>query len=299
MQSTNPILVVGATGMLGKPVADELHAAGFNVRVLTRSPAKTRALFPANVEIATGDIADHDSLRQALAGCHGVHINLKGGPRDADYERIEHQGVRAVVAAAQTSGIQQITYLSAYTIAATTARSPESRAKWLAEEAIRASGIPYTIFRATWFMESLPLFVQGRMITLFGRQPHRLHWLAAADYATMVRRSYQTPAARAKELYLYGPEALTMHEALQRYRARLQPHLPIVPLPLWFSGMLGWVTSNIDLQSITTLMAYYNHHGETGDPQPAQQLLGSPITTLDAWLATQQKTNTPELQQVA
>lgn len=66
------------------------------------------------------------------------------------------------------------------------------------------SGVPYTIFRATWFMETLPLFVRGRAATIIGRQPHRLHWLAADDYARMVARSYRTPEAPGRALYLYG-----------------------------------------------------------------------------------------------
>lgn len=285
--TTNRILVIGATGMLGRPVAERLHAEGFIVRALTRSPERARDLLPAGVEIARGDVAEPDSLARALDGCDGVHINLKGGPTDADYDRVEHQGARAVALAARAAGVRQLTYLSSYTAATDTATSPESRAKWLAEEAIRASGVPYTIFRATWFMESLPLFVQGRVATLIGRQPHPLRWLAAADYARMVARSYQTPAALGRELYLYGPEALTMREALERYRALVAPHVRVLTLPLWLSAGLAWATRSAELGSLTTLMAYYDRHGETGDPGEARAICGAPELTLDQWCRQQ------------
>ncbi|MEI7769624.1 MAG: NAD(P)H-binding protein [Chloroflexales bacterium] len=281
------LLVVGATGMLGKPVADALHAAGFTVCILTRNPASARARFPAGIEIAKGDVADPAALARALDGCAGVHINLKGGPSADDYERVEHQGTRAVAEAARAAGVHQLTYLSGYTISEQTGHSPESRAKWRAEEAIRASGVPYTIFRATWFMESLPLFVQGRAAVLVGRQPHRLHWLAAADYAQMVVRSYQRPAALGRELYLYGPEALTMREALLRYRTLAAPGSALITLPIWLSATLGRVTRSTELQSLTTLMTYYNWHGETGDPQDARGICGAPVTTLDRWCQLQ------------
>jgi uncharacterized protein YbjT (DUF2867 family) len=277
------ILVVGATGMLGKPVADALHAAGFTVRLLTRNPASAQARFPSGFEIIEGDVADPAALARALDGCAGVHINLKGGPSEDDYERVEYHGTRAVAEAARAAGVHQLTYLSGYTISEQAARSPESRAKWRAEQAIRASGVPYTIFRATWFMESLPLFVQGRAAVLVGRQPHRLHWLAAADYAQMVVRSYQSPAALGRELYLYGPEAMTIREALLRYRALVAPGSALITLPIWLSATLGRVTRSAELQSLTTLMTYYNWHGETGDPCLARQICGEPVITLAEW----------------
>jgi uncharacterized protein YbjT (DUF2867 family) len=278
-----PILVVGATGMLGKPVADQLHAAGFTVRVLARSPEKARRLFPEGIKIVQGDVMDQASLARALDGCAGVHINLKGGPNASDYERVEHQGTRAVAEAARAAGVRQLTYLSGYTIGPHTATSPESLAKWRAEQAIRASGVPFAIFRATWFMESLPLFVQGRFAMLIGRQPHRLRWLAAADYGRMVARSYQTPAALGRELYVYGPEPLTMREALQRYRDLATPGITILSLPAWLAGALGRASGSAELQSLATLMAYYDRHGETGDPEEARRICGAPTTTLDQW----------------
>ena len=281
------ILVVGATGMLGRPVAERLLAEGFAVRALSRSPERARGLLPAGIEVVPGDVAEPDSLAGALDGCAGVHINLKGGPADADYERVEHQGARAVALAARAAGVRQLTYLSGYTIGPDTARSPESRAKWRAEQAIRASGVPATIFRATWFMETLPQFVRGRAAILLGRQPHPLRWLAAADYAQMVARSYRTAAALGRELYLYGPEPLTMREALRRYLARLAPGVRLTRLPLWLSAGLGRATGDAELRSLTTLMAYYDRHGETGDPGPAEAICGRAELTLDEWLRRQ------------
>jgi hypothetical protein len=132
-------------------------------------------------------------------------------------------------------------------------------------------------------MESLPLFVQGQQAFVFGRQPHRLHWLAAADYAQMVVRSYLTPAAQGQELYLYGPEAFTMHEALRRYTALAAPQVNIRTLPLALVAAAATMMRNQELQSLATLMGYYNRYGETGDPTLAHHLVGEPTTTLEQW----------------
>ena len=273
--------------MLGKPVANQLKADGFNVRILSRSPEKATVLFGNGFEVFKGDIEDPVSLRQALEECSGVHINIKGGPKSEDYDRLEHRGTRTIVRAAQSVGIKQITYLSAYTIQEKNSRSPESRAKFKAEEAIRTSGIPYTIFRASWFMESLPLFVQGKQALVIGKQPNPLHWVAAADYARMVSRSYQISTALGKAFYIYGPQSFTMKQALQIYRQNVVPHVQIATMPIWLMTLLGAITFNVEWQSLAQLMAYYDQIGEEGQPDEANRLLGAPQTTLQQWCEAQ------------
>ncbi len=283
MNSNKRILVVGGTGMLGEPVARQLQTDGFDVRILSRSPKQARAKFGADFEIYEGDIQDGVSLSRALEGCAGVHVNLKGGPTPEDYDRIEYQGTRAVARAAKQAQVRQITYLSGYTIQEKNALSPSTIAKFKAEQAVRASGIPYTIFRATWFVESLPDFVQGKWGLVIGKQAHRLHWLAASDYARMVSRSYQTPGALNKELYIYGPQAFTMAEALKTYCGIVDPLVRVATIPIWLLSLLGRITFNVELRSIAELLAYYDKIGEEGDPREANELLGAPATTLQQW----------------
>jgi len=273
--------------MLGKPVADQLKADGFNIRILSRSPEKATVTFGNGFEICKGDVEDPASLRQALEGCQGVHINIKGGPKPEDYDRLEHRGTQTIINAAQSVGIRQITYLSAHTIQEKNARSPESRAKFKAEEAIRTSDIPYTIFRASWFMESLPLFIQGKQALVVGKQPYPLHWVAAADYARMVSQSYRITNALNKAFYIYGPQAFTMKQALQIYCQMVMPHVQVSTMPLWLMTLLGKITFNIEWQSLAELMAYYDQIGEEGEPQEANMLLGAPETTLQQWCEAQ------------
>jgi len=69
-----------------------------------------------------------------------------------------------------------------------------------AEQAARSSGVPFTIFRCTMFMETLPKFVRDGKAMVMGRQPHPWRWLAADDYAAMVARAYELPEAAGKVL---------------------------------------------------------------------------------------------------
>lgn len=60
------ILVTGSTGVIGKQVLEHLSSSGAEIRGLTRAPE--RATFPNGVTAVKGDLADIDSVRQAMNG---------------------------------------------------------------------------------------------------------------------------------------------------------------------------------------------------------------------------------------
>ncbi len=284
MSGTNKrILVIGGTGMLGKPVAEKLQADGFTVRLLARSPEKAQRLLGDGYEIVKGDVDDAAGLKAAMLGVDGVHVSLKGGPTAADFDRIDYLATRQISQAAKDAGVGRVTILSAYAVREDKADSPESKSKLKGETALKSSGVPYTIFRASWFMESLPLFVQGASMSLIGKQIHPLHWIAAKDYARMVANSYKTDETLNKELYIFGPEAYTMREAMQIYTQTAAPSVKIAPISTNLLYLLGALSFNTEWKSMATLMVHYERHGEDGSPEEANRLLGAPEIGLEDW----------------
>ena len=284
MSGTNKrILVIGGTGMLGKPVAEKLQADGFTVRLLARSPEKATRLLGDGYEIIKGDVDDADGLKAAMIDVDGVHISLKGGPTAADFDRIDYLATRQISQAAKEMGVERVSILSAYAVHADKADSPESKSKLKGETALKSSGVPYTIFRASWFMESLPLFVQGKSMPLIGKQIHPLHWIAAKDYARMVANSYKTDETLNKELYIFGPEAFTMREAMRIYIQITAPNIKIDPISTKLLYLLGALSFNTEWKSMATLMVHYERHGEDGSPEEANRLLGAPEIRLENW----------------
>jgi uncharacterized protein YbjT (DUF2867 family) len=67
-----PILVIGATGRVGRQVVTQLRNAGQPVRALTRRPATSG--FPANVDVVGGDLTVPESLERALDGVSAVFL---------------------------------------------------------------------------------------------------------------------------------------------------------------------------------------------------------------------------------
>jgi uncharacterized protein YbjT (DUF2867 family) len=274
------ILVVGGTGMLGAPVVRGLVAAGHQVRVLTRSPARALARLGGVCELARGDVDDRESLAKALAGCDAVHLSLNGA---GDWD-LERRGAEAVAALAAPAGVGRISLISGASVCAENAWFPMTRAKLAAEEAVMASGVPYTIFRCTMFMETLPRYVRDGKATLMGRQPHAWRWIAAADYAAMVVRALETPAAAGKVLQVRGPQALTMEAALEVYRRARAPEAKAMTAPFWLLQIIALLPGNRELRRVgLPLMRYFAKVPEAGDATETDALLGKPATTLDAW----------------
>lgn len=276
---TRTVLIVGGTGMLGQAVARQLLADGWQVRVLTHSPSKARHMFDPAFHIVEGDVDHPSTIVPALEGCHGVHINLFGGPDPA----LEARGVRNVAAAAARAGITRLTYLSGSTVSEAHSTVIGTRVKLEAEQAIREAGLPYTIFRASFFMESLPRYVRGSSASIIGTQPHPRRFVAAADYARMVSRAYDEPGSANRILYVFGPEPLTVGAALTRYCQIVHPGVQVRSMPFWLAQSLASVFLVRDLRDVLPYMRYFETTPETGDATEANRLLGAPATTLTRW----------------
>jgi uncharacterized protein YbjT (DUF2867 family) len=274
------ILVIGGTGRLGQPVVRHLNSNGFQVRVLSRDIEKARSLFDEAVEIVQGDVTDAAGLEQALAGCQRVHVSVMG---DDDLPCVKN-----IVALVPKLQLERIAYISGSTVFEENRWFPMIEQKLIAEEAIRACGVPYTIFCPTWPMEMLPGFVRDGKPSQLGKQPAPIHWFAVDDLGRMVSTAYQREEAANKRLIIHGPEGIPMKEALERYCRVFHPEIKKVSvMPLWLVKMMATVTRNEMLKFVAGMMAYFDKVGELGDPTEANDLLGAPKTTLDAWMEQQ------------
>ena len=271
------ILILGGTGMFGMPTAQQLKADGFQVRLLVRDTVKAQKFFGDEFEIVQGDVADLASLEQAMQGCYGVHISVGG--------LVDQLSAENVAALAPKLGVERVTYISGATVAEKNRWFPMVAQKLEAEKAIRASSVPYTIFCPTWPMEQIVRFARDGKPSLMGKQPLPVHFFAATDLARMVSQAYQLDEAQNKRLYVYGPEALTMKTALERYCAKFHPEVEkISVMPIWMAKVLGTLTGNEMLKFASGLMGYFDKTPETGDPSEANQILEAPATTLEAWM---------------
>lgn len=243
-----------------------------------------------------GDMRDEAQVRAALRGCAGVHISLQGRT-PAEFEAIEHQGTALVARLAAEQGVGRISYVSGALVCPEANSLPQQRANYHAEQAIRHSGVPYTIFKPTFFMETLPLNVQGSRATVIAGHSRPLRYVAASDFAALVARAFRTDAAAGQELFVYGPQALTPHEAMATYCRIAAPHAQIRATPLWMMHMINALFLGGALTPFLQLSALAQRMGEPEDPAETERILGVPTTTLAQW--SQQLAVSPAISQGA
>jgi dihydroflavonol-4-reductase len=108
--------VTGATGFVGSHVARALAAQGGDLRLLIRSTSRTDNIAELAAELAVGDLRKPDSLKLAMSGCDFVfHVaaDYRLWVRDPDeMYQANVEGTRAVIQAAQESGVRRVIYCS-------------------------------------------------------------------------------------------------------------------------------------------------------------------------------------------
>ena len=96
--SPTQLLVVGATGSIGRRVVAAAQQHQLDVRALVRNPSRAERLLPGT-ELVTGDLEAPASLTAAVRGADAI-VFTHGGPGDADSaRRVDYGGVAAVLQA--------------------------------------------------------------------------------------------------------------------------------------------------------------------------------------------------------
>lgn len=270
------ILIIGGSRMLAKPVAEKLREAGYTVRLFSRKISS--GLAGEGIEVARGDLFNPADLASAMEGCAGVHINLS--------DTSHHKAIKQILAVAKEKGISTISYITGASTAEENRWFGPTNDKFLAEQEIIAGGIPYMIFRPSWFFESLELMIRGGKAMMIGKLPHPFHWMAAEDYGKMVAAAYGKPEARNRVFCLYGQESYRMRDLLVKYIAAAHPEIKkVTDIPVWMMKLIGFISGRRETKGAAALFSYFEKARELGDPAEANALLGEPGITFEKWVA--------------
>ena len=143
------ILVVGATGFLGGKILRLLQQDdAISLRAMSRREAQSGAR--GTVEWVRGDMMDPASLRAALHGMDVVVSSANGYMKESI--ETDFQGNRNLIEAASRAGVKRFVFLSIVACEAAP-RTPHFHAKKVAEDLIKASGLPFVLVRAPAFLD--------------------------------------------------------------------------------------------------------------------------------------------------
>ena len=282
------ILFIGAGGMLGKPVARELIRAGFELTLLGRDTEKLEKLFP-NISIVKGDVFDADSLLEAMKGHDIVYLNLsitqsvgKSGLQP------EREGIKNIIIAAKETGIKRISYLSS--LIKNYRGMNEFRwwafdVKHAAIDAIKKSGIPYSIFYPSTFMETLDqqMLRNGKLL-LAGKSEAPMWFIAAKDFGEQVAWSFKKAGDSNFEYSIQGLEPFTFDEAANVFISNYRKKISALKAPLIPFKLLGLVNSKINY--VANICEALNKYPEKFESGKSWDELGKPSIRLADYAAS-------------
>lgn len=234
------ILIVGASGRLGRVVAERLLAQGKSVRLMTRTRASLDDLKQRGAEVVLGDLRNPASLASACQGVEQVVAAAHAlvGKGENNPQTVDAAGHRHLIDASKVAGVQHFVFLSVLG-AGPAAPLEFFRIKYHTEEYLRASGLSFTILRCGAFMDlwglliGQPLLEHGKT-TLFGRSTNPINFVAVEDVARFVLTALDDPRAHNQVIGVGGPENLTFNQVADLFeRKRGRPAKKRhVPLPL-------------------------------------------------------------------
>jgi uncharacterized protein YbjT (DUF2867 family) len=222
------VLVAGATGQTGRLIVQDLAASGFHVRALVRDVGKGKEVLGDKVEFVEGDVRDRNSIDTALKGVQYVVSAIgatRNDPANAP-EFVDYGGTKNLAEAGAAAKVRQIVIVSSSGV--TQKDNILNRLfndvliwKFKGEEAIRGSGVAYTIIRPGGLTNDAP----GEKSIVFAQGDKASGTVSRADVAVACRKALQIRAARNRTLEMFS-NATAPATDWQHLFASLKPDSP-------------------------------------------------------------------------
>lgn len=230
----NKIVIAGSTGYLGSYIVRELIARNMDFSAIARNTQKLAQMGLASHQIIAAQVTEKRTLKGCLEGAHTV-ISTVGITRQKDglnYMDVDYQANMNLLHEALRTGVKKFIYISA--IGGTKYRHLKIfQAKESFVDALKNSGLDYTILRPNGFFSDMQDFLQmaakGK-VYLFGKGDKRLNPIHGEDLAEVV---IDAVTSNKKEIEVGGPDILSHDEIAEMALRAYQKPVKIMHLPDW------------------------------------------------------------------
>ena len=274
------IVVTGATGNVGSSVVRSLLEHGEKVRAFVRDPAKAQRMLGGEAELSIGDFDDARSVAEALDGAERVFLSSGEGPDKVRWEK-------AVIDAAAKAGVGLV--VKASTMGADAASFSSLAWHGELEEALKSSGVPWTILQSNWYMTNLlpnagQIVATGKIFMPAGDA--RIGMVDPADTGRVGAAVLAGDGHEGKTYTVTGPERVgfaQVAEALSAVTGRTIEYVDVPPeaamAAMAGAGLPEWLPDFLD-----RLLARFRA-GEFGDvADSVERLTGSPATPIEEFV---------------
>lgn len=235
------IFIAGGTGFIGQHLLRALKDSNYRIRCLARTEERAALCIRRGFEAVTGDITDRESLRNSLEGVKMV-VHLVGIIEEREemtFQKVHVEGTRNLVEEAKRAGVKHFFYQSALG-ASLNSDAAYQRTKAEAEEIVKSSGIPYTIFRPSivigerdGFTEKLRELIKiGPFVPVPGTGEARFQPIYVEDWVRCFLSIIGKEEAIGRTYEFGGPEHLTYNEMIIQLMEVIGVKKPLVHIPL-------------------------------------------------------------------
>jgi uncharacterized protein YbjT (DUF2867 family) len=287
-------LVVGATGLVGFEVCEQLTKSGQPVRAVVRPTSdqtKRAALERMGAELVEADLKDAPSLARACAGIQSVistaSSTLSRQSGDS-IESVDERGQLALVDAAKRAGVEHFVFVS---FRDSQIQFPLAAAKRAVERALKSSGMAYTIVQASYFMEvwltaALGFDAANGKVRWYGDGTQPISWISYRDVARAAAAAVSEPAARNQVVEIGGPQALSPREVVRMFEAAGTAEIATEGVPeSALEAQLNVATDSLQ-QSFAGLMLMYAR-GDAIDNTVSSRLFPFQMTAVRDYITAQ------------
>ena len=235
------ILVTGATGYVGGRLVPRLLAAGHQVRVLARDPARLAGRpWERRVELVRGDVLDPATLGPALQGVEAAYCLIHSMDERPGFHERDLAAARTFGGAARAAGVARIIYLGGLGDDDASDLSPHLRSRHQTGRALAEAGVPVTELRAAvvvgsgslsfeivrHLVERLPVMVAPRWVY------RRIQPIAIGDVLAYPVAALAVLESAGRVIEIGGADVLTYRDMMLGYARRRGLRRLLVPVPL-------------------------------------------------------------------
>lgn len=230
------LLIVGATGTLGRQVAKRALDEGHQVRCLVRNLKKAAFLKEWGAELVRGDLCDFQTLPPALEGVTAVIDASTSRPTDSlSIKQVDWDGKVALIQAAVAAGIERFIFFSILD-AEKYPHVPLMEIKKCTELFLAESGLNYTILRPCGFLQGLigqyaiPI-LDGQAVWVTG-DTSPVAYMDTQDVAKFAIRALSVPETEQKTFPVVGSRAWGVYEIIRLCERLSGREAKVTRLPL-------------------------------------------------------------------